>query len=162
MTGKPYIEYNNERYEFEASNTLKRQYEREVKKAYLDKYRKNIINKQNFKKFQDLQKKVENNPNLKMEDLEENKELRNELIDLAKFIDDVNTPEINEKYCKLMLENSYDLTEKQLDDIINDLYDNYGIERADIILKKVCEKVFTIEEENSKKKPLPEWTQDKD
>lgn len=158
MTEKPYIEYNNERYEFEGTNSLKRQYQRELKQAYLEKYRNNIINEKDYKKFQDLQKKVENNPNLKEEDLENNQELRNELIDLAKFIDNVETPELNEKYCRLMLKNKYNLTENELNNIIDDLYDNYGIENADTIMKKVCEKVFTIGEEKSKK-PLPNWIQ---
>ena len=61
-----------------------------------------------------------------------------------------------------MLKNSYDLADTLIDNIIDDLYDSYGIENADIILNKVCDKVFTIRGDEKVKKPLPDWTQDKD
>lgn len=157
MTDKPYIEYNDKTYEFEANRTLQRAYNKEIKKFYTNQIKNNILSTKDYKNYEELQKYVNEHPNMSIEEFEKNEDLRNKFIALSETIANTEAPEINEKYCRLMLKNKYNLSDEELNAIIDDLYDNYGIEIADTIMQKVCEKVFTTVEEKTTKKPLPTW-----
>lgn len=160
MTNKPYIEFNDKIYEFEANRNLQRAYNKDLQTAYAKKIVEGAVTKKDYETYEELEKYVKENPNFTIDDLEKDEKLRNKFLGILDLMGQVETPEVNEKYCRLMLQNKYHLNNEELDDIINDLYDSYGVQTADAIMKAVCEKVFTTVEEQSYKKPLPTWMQE--
>ena len=48
---KPYIEYNGEKYEFEANFTLKREYDKEIQNEYQKSLSKALKNKEDLNSF---------------------------------------------------------------------------------------------------------------
>ena len=150
----PYIEYNGETYEFEASLTLKRMYDKDVQKEY-----RNCLTKANFtdKQVQDLekiQKSFKGKDNVKIEELDENDVKL--LLQFSTLLDNIDLNKIYEKYCFLMLEEKYGTTKEEFNSMLEGLANDYGVAFIDVFVQKVCEKVFTQVEEK-KKKALPSW-----
>ena len=79
-----------------------------------------------------------------------------ELAELVSLTEKLTLTDLYEKYCFKMLENKYNITRETFEKMLEGFAEEYGFEFVDILLQKVCEKVFTRVAEN-KKKPLPSW-----
>ena len=152
---KPYIEYNGDKYEFEASFTLKRKFDKEIKEEYTKSFIKNNINKEQIEEIEKLQKLFENNSELKAEDLDEETKLK--LLSLSDLIEKLDYSSVYEKYCYLMLKEKYDISKEEFELMLEQFANEYGFEFIDTLTQKVCEKVFTRVGEKKTKKTLPSW-----
>lgn len=152
---KPYIEHNGNTYEFEASFKLKRQFDKENKENAKKLLTSKKLDSKKIKEIQELQKWVNENPNINIENLDE--ETRNKLLSLSDLVDTLESADIYEKYCYLMLKEKYDLSEKEFESILEGLANDYGFDFITIFVTKVCEKVFTQVGEKKEKKTLPSW-----
>ena len=56
-----------------------------------------------------------------------------------------------------MINNKYNISKLEFEEMLEGFADEYGIEYVDILLQKVCEKVFTQVVEKKEKKTLPSW-----
>ena len=152
---KPYIEHNGTKYEFEASFTLKRQFDKETKEEYRKIMIDNNINENEIKKIQELQKFVEENQDLNIESLDE--EMTSKLLSIQEVVMKLNINHLYEKYCYLMLRAKYDISITEWEEILEGLAEDYGFDFIDKFTQKVCEKVFMKKEEKKEKKTLPSW-----
>ena len=149
---KPYIEHNGNKYEFEASFTLKRQFDKETK----DRTKKLLSSKKiNINEIEELRKFVNENKDLTPDTLDE--EAKEKLLSLSNVVDELDTVDLYEKYCWLMLNQKYGISKLEFEAILEGLANDYGIEFISTFVTKVCEKVFTQVGEKKEKKPLPSW-----
>ena len=149
---KPYIEHNGNKYEFEASFTLKRQFDKETK----DRTKKLLSSKKiNINEIEELRKFVNENKDLTPDTLDE--EAKEKLLSLSNVVDDLDTTDLYEKYCWLMLNQKYGISKLEFEAILEGLANDYGMEFISTFVTKVCEKVFTQVGEKKEKKPLPSW-----
>ena len=56
-----------------------------------------------------------------------------------------------------MLNNKYGISKLEFEELLEGFADEYGYEYVDIMLQKVCEKVFIKVVEKKEKKTLPSW-----
>lgn len=152
---KPYLEYQGIKYEFEANFRLKRDYDKEVKSEYQNAILKNFKSKEELELLKELQEFAEQNKTLNPEELDEEK--ISKLLQAEKLINSISLTTIYEKYCYKMLENKYKISINEFNAMLEAFADDYGIEYVDILLQKVCEKVFTPVVEKKEKKTLPSW-----
>ena len=152
---KPYIEHNGNKYEFEASFTLKRQFDKEIKSEAKKLLNNNNFNKEKIKEIQELQDFVQNNQNINLENLDE--KTTKKLLALSDLVDTLDTSLVYEKYCYIMLKEKYDLSIQEWEEILEGLADDYGMDFITTFVTKVCEKVFTKVGEKKEKKALPSW-----
>ena len=131
---KPYIEHNGTTYEFEASFKLQREYNKE------------------------MQNKLEENKDKDIELLKD-KDLMNKLSEVVELTSNLDFSSTYEKYCFKMLNEKYNITKEEFETMLEEFGNEYGIEYVDIMLQKVCEKVFTRmgEKKETSKKPLPKF-----
>ena len=152
-TEKPYIEYNGQKYEFEANFTLKRNYDKDFKNTLKDLFLSNEISQNDYSKIQKYQKKVLEKEINSFEDLTD--EMKKELADMLNITEKLSLTNLYEKYCFEMLKQKYDIDYETFQKMLEDFAEEYGYDYVDILLQKVCEKVFTRVVE--KKKTLPSW-----
>lgn len=150
----PYIDYNGTRYEFKANFTLKKAYNKELKKIV--SFNSNDYDKDEILK---LQKFTNENPTLTNEILQANPEMYELLL---KYSMKVNNNEeivaLQEKYCYLMLKETYGIVEETWLKMQEQFANEYGIENLELLFVKVIDIVFTQKvESNLQKKPLPDF-----
>lgn len=149
----PYIEYQGTRYEFVANFRLKKEYDKDLKRI-VSKNRELIDSQEVL----ELQKFLNEHPNITEETLKENPELLNKL---SKYDSIINNDELNtlqERYCFKMLNVAYGTTEETWEKMQEEFVDNYGMENLDLMFSKVIDLVFTRKVENNQmKKPLPDF-----
>ena len=156
MNVKPYIEYKDEIYEFEANNSLKRAYQRDRKKLTVKYFANANLSEADIKNLDELQKLISEKEDITFNDLDDKTKAK-----LSKSYDvliDFDLSELNEKYCYEMLKNKYDITKDVWEDMLEGLSSDYGYEFVDLFLQKVCDNVFTqVAEKKKEKKALPSW-----
>ena len=149
----PYIEYQGTRYEFVANFKLKKEYDKDLKRI-VSKNRELIDSQEVL----ELQKFLNEHPNITEETLKENPEIINKL---SKYDSIINNDELNtlqERYCFKMLNITYGTTEETWEKMQEEFVDNYGMENLDLMFSKVIDLVFTRKVENNQmKKPLPDF-----
>lgn len=152
---KPYIEVNGKMYEFEATFSIKREYDKDTKKFYMDAIEETKLTETEINELTQLQKYIEENPEMEVRNLSADK--KEQLKRLFKISSNLNLMPLYEKYCFKMLENKYKISEEEFYQILDGFADEYGMENVDVLLQKVCEKVFTQTVEKNKKNTLPSW-----
>ena len=155
---RPYIEHNGTTYEFEASFTLQREYNKEMQKNVIKAINNSGIDENKLEEIKKFQKLLEGNKDKDI-DLLKNEELINKMTEIAELISNLDFTSTYEKYCFKMLNAKYNITKEEFDTMLEEFGNEYGIEYVDIMLQKVCEKVFTRtgEKEQPSKKPLPKF-----
>lgn len=156
---KPFIEYNNNVYEFEANFKLKKEFEKEIQARYKSLLKEKVINQDDIKGIQEIQDYVKNNPNLNEETLKNNPEMLEKISKYQPLLDSLILTDIYEKYCFKMLEIKYGIDEETWLKMNEQFYDDYceSIDELEQLYIKVIEKVFTQQVEMKTKKALPEW-----
>ena len=95
---KPYIEYNNKKYEFEAKGfSLKREYDNAIK----SKLSKVLLKKgagTTIKELQEFSNNVKNK-NLTAEEIEKNPKLKDKLLKMSKFVDKLSLYDVYYEFC---------------------------------------------------------------
>lgn len=153
---KPYIEYNNKKYEFNANWKLKKEFNKSIQNAYAN-IRLSLTDEE-LNVFEEVKKFTEEHPTLKENDLMAlPKEMKEKYIKLLNTMQSIDLSSIYEEYCFKMLNEEYQITKEEFEEILNNFSEEYGFEYVEILLQKVCEKVFTQVVEKKEKKPLPEW-----
>lgn len=155
---KPYIEHNGTIYEFEASFKLQREYNKEMQNNVFKALKNSGIDENKFEDIKEFQKIFEENKE-KNVDLFKNEELLNKMSEITELISKLDFTSTYEKYCFKMLNAKYDITKEEFEEMLEGFGNEYGIEYVDIMLQKVCEKVFTQkgEKKQPSKKPLPKF-----
>lgn len=157
MNNKPYIEHNGTIYEFEANFTLRREFERdkqsEIRKALL----KTGVNETQYKKFKELEEFITKNQEKGLDAL--NEQQKEELSNMFELVDSLNFTDLYDTYCFKMLNRKYNISRLEFEEMLEEFAKNYGIEYVDILVQKVCDKVFTQTVEKEEKKTLPSWIQ---
>lgn len=155
---KPYIEYQGNKYEFEASFGLKREYENAIKAKYSQLYANDKFDE---KELNEMKKFVEENKELKNEDLKENKEIKVKLSIYFNYIAQINPFDVQYEYCFKMLNKKYGIDKEYFDEMLNSYAEDFGMDFIDELIGKVCEKVFTqvgVKNTQAKeKKARPSW-----
>lgn len=152
---KPYIEYKGKKYEFEASFTLKREFDRQrqsdIRKALI----KSGVTEKDYEKFKKIQDFIEENKEKGLDALtNEQKDLLASMFDL---LNDISLNELYDEYCYKMLNRTYGMQRSEFNSLLEGLANEYGIGFVDTLVQKVCEKVFTPMVESVQEKPLPNW-----
>ena len=155
---KPYIEHNGTTYEFEASFKLQREYNKEMQKNVIKAIKNSGIDEDKLEDIKEFQKKLEESKDKDIE-LFKDEELINKLLEITELISNLDFSSTYEKYCFKMLNAKYNITQEEFDTMLEEFGNEYGIEYVDIMLQKVCEKVFTRmgEKKQPSKKPLPKF-----
>ena len=155
---KPYIEHNGTTYEFEASFKLQREYNKEMQNNVIKAINDSGIDESKLEDIKEFQKKLEENKDKDIEILKD-KDLMNKLSEVVELTSNLDFSSTYEKYCFKMLNAKYDITQEEFDTMLEEFGNEYGIEYVDIMLQKVCEKVFTRmgEKKQPSKKPLPKF-----
>ena len=155
---RPYIEHNGTTYEFEASFKLQREYNKEMQNNVIKAINDSGIDESKLEDIKELQKKLEENKDKDIELLKD-KDLMNKLSEVVELTSNLDFSSIYEKYCFKMLNEKYNITKEEFDTMLEEFGNEYGIEYVDIMLQKVCEKVFTRmgEKKQPSKKPLPKF-----
>ena len=155
---RPYIEHNGTTYEFEASFKLQREYNKEMQKNVIKAINDSGIDESKLEDIKEFQKKLEENKDKDIE-LFKDEELMNKLSELVELTSSLDFSSTYEKYCFKMLNAKYNITQEEFDTMLEEFGNEYGIEYVDIMLQKVCEKVFTRmgEKKQPSKKPLPKF-----
>ena len=155
---RPYIEHNGTTYEFEASFKLQREYNKEMQKNVIKAINDSGIDEDKLEDIKEFQKKLEENKDKDIE-LFKDEELMNKLSELVELTSSLDFSSTYEKYCFKMLNEKYNITKEEFDTMLEEFGNEYGIEYVDIMLQKVCEKVFTRmgEKKQQSKKPLPKF-----
>lgn len=153
---RPYIEHNGTTYEFEASFKLQREYNKEMQKNVIKAINDSGIDEEKLENIKDFQKKLEEK---NIDDLFKDEELLNKTSEITELISKLDFTSTYEKYCFKMLNEKYNITKEEFDTMLEEFGNEYGIEYVDIMLQKVCEKVFTRmgEKKQPSKKPLPKF-----
>ena len=152
---RPYIEHNGTKYEFEASFKLQREYNKEMQNNVIKFLSKSGIDE---KKYNELHKIVDEYKDKEIELLKD-EETMNKISEIVELISNLDFTQLYEKYCFKMLNAKYNITKEEFDTMLEEFGNEYGIEYVDIMLQKVCEKVFTRmgEKKETNKKPLPKF-----
>ena len=155
---KPYIEHNGTTYEFEASFKLQREYNKEMQNNVIKAINDSGIDESKLEDIKEFQKKLEENKDKDIELLKD-KDLMNKLSEVVELTSNLDFSSTYEKYCFKMLNAKYNITQEEFDTMLEEFGNEYGIEYVDIMLQKVCEKVFTRmgEKKQPSKKPLPKF-----
>ena len=155
---RPYIEHNGTTYEFEASFKLQREYNKEMQKNVIKAINDSGIDESKLEDIKEFQKKLEENKDKDIE-LFKDEELMNKLSEIVELTSSLDFSSTYEKYCFKMLNAKYNITQEEFDTMLEEFGNEYGIEYVDIMLQKVCEKVFTRmgEKKQPSKKPLPKF-----
>ena len=155
---KPYIEHNGTTYEFEASFKLQREYNKEMQNNVIKAINESGIDEEKLEDIKNFQKKLEENKDKDIELLKD-KDLMNKLSEVVELTSNLDFSATYEKYCFKMLNAKYNITQEEFDTMLEEFGNEYGIEYVDIMLQKVCEKVFTRmgEKKEPSKKPLPKF-----
>lgn len=155
---RPYIEHNGTTYEFEASFKLQREYNKEMQKNVIKAINESGIDESKLEDIKDFQKKLEENKEKDIELLKD-KDLMNKLSEVVELTSNLDFSSTYEKYCFKMLNAKYDITKEEFETMLEEFGNEYGIEYVDILLQKVCEKVFTQtgEKKAQSKKALPKF-----
>ena len=155
---KPYIEHNGTTYEFEASFKLQREYNKEMQNNVIKAINDSGIDESKLEDIKEFQKKLEENKDKDIE-LFKDEKLMNKLLEITELISNLAFSSTYEKYCFKMLNEKYNITKEEFDTMLEGFGNEYGIEYVDIMLQKVCEKVFTRmgEKKETSKKPLPKF-----
>ena len=155
---RPYIEHNGTTYEFEASFKLQREYNKEMQKNVIKAINDSGIDESKLEDIKEFQKKLEENKDKDIELLKD-KDLMNKLSEVVELTSNLDFSSTYEKYCFKMLNEKYNITKEEFDTMLEEFGNEYGIEYVDIMLQKVCEKVFTRmgEKKQPSKKPLPKF-----
>ena len=155
---KPYIEHNGTTYEFEASFKLQREYNKEMQNNVIKAINESGIDEEKLEDIKEFQKKLEENKDKDIELLKD-KDLMNKLSEVVELTSNLDFSSTYEKYCFKMLNAKYNITQEEFEEILEGFGNEYGIEYVDIMLQKVCEKVFTRmgEKKQPSKKPLPKF-----
>ena len=114
--------------------------------------------KEKLEDIKEFQKKLEENKDKDIELLKD-KDLMNKLSEVVELTSNLDFSSTYEKYCFKMLNEKYNITQEEFEEILEGFGNEYGIEYVDIMLQKVCEKVFTRmgEKKQPSKKPLPKF-----
>ena len=152
---KPYIEHNGTTYEFEASFKLQREYNKVMQNNVIKFLSKSGIDE---KKYNELHKIVDEYKDKEIKLLKD-EETINKISEIVELINNLDFTQLYEKYCFKMLNAKYNITKEEFDTMLEEFGNEYGIEYIDIMLQKVCEKVFTRmgEKKETNKKPLPKF-----
>lgn len=155
---RPYIEHNGTTYEFEASFKLQREYNKEMQNNVIKAINDSGIDESKLEDIKEFQKKLEENKDKDIELLKD-KDLMNKLSEVVELTSNLDFSSTYEKYCFKMLNAKYGITQEEFDTMLEEFGNEYGIEYVDIMLQKVCEKVFTRmgEKKQPSKKPLPKF-----
>lgn len=158
MNNKPYIEHNGTIYEFEADFMLRREFERdkqsEVRKAILN----SGMSEDQYKDFKEIQDFIEKNQEKGLSSLSNDQ--KEKLSNMFDIIDNLNFVDLYDTYCFKMLKNKYNITRFEFNQILEGFAEEFGMEYVDILVQKVCDKVFTQQvEKKQEKKTLPTWMQ---
>lgn len=155
---RPYIEHNGTTYEFEASFKLQREYNKEMQKNVIKAINDSGIDESKLEDIKDFQKKLEENKDKDIELLKD-KDLMNKLSEVVELTSNLDFSSTYEKYCFKMLNEKYNITKEEFETMLEEFGNEYGIEYVDILLQKVCEKVFTQagEKKAQSKKALPKF-----
>ena len=155
---KPYIEHNGTTYEFEASFKLQREYNKEMQNNVIKAINDSGIDEEKLEDIKEFQKKLEENKDKDIELLKD-KDLMNKLSEVVELTSNLDFSSTYEKYCFKMLNEKYNITKEEFETMLEEFGNEYGIEYVDIMLQKVCEKVFTRmgEKKQTSKKPLPKF-----
>lgn len=155
---RPYIEHNGTTYEFEASFKLQREYNKEMQNNVIKAINDSGIDESKLEDIKEFQKKLEENKDKDIELLKD-KDLMNKLSEVVELTSNLDFSSTYEKYCFKMLNAKYNITQEEFDTMLEEFGNEYGIEYVDIMLQKVCEKVFTRmgEKKQPSKKPLPKF-----
>ena len=155
---KPYIEHNGTTYEFEASFKLQREYNKEMQNNVIKAINDSGIDESKLEDIKEFQKKLEENKDKDIELLKD-KDLMNKLSEVVELTSNLDFSSTYEKYCFKMLNAKYNITQEEFETMLEEFGNEYVIEYVDIMLQKVCEKVFTRmgEKKQPSKKPLPKF-----
>ena len=152
---RPYIEVDGKIYEFEATFNIKREYDRDTKKMYMSAIEETGLTENELEELTQLQKYIEENPEMEVRNLSADK--KEQLKRLFKISSNLDLMPLYEKYCFKMLENKYKINKDEFYEILDGFANKYGMEYVDVLLQKVCEKVFTQTVEKNQKNTLPSW-----
>ena len=142
----PYIENREGNvYEFEATMKQKRNYEKELQRE-LQREMFSTLSNEELKMLEEAQN---GNNSFDITPLTR-KAMAN--IDVASI-----NERINLKYIKIMLSNKYSLSETTLNELVEELYEDYGEEAINNRFAKILEVVFTQLGNNVNYKELPAW-----
>ncbi len=152
---KPYIEYEGKKYEFQASWSLRREYNRTTQEVLLKS--KQNLNEDDTKNIEEIMKYVEKNPELSQKDiLDMPNEIKEKMADTYEKLVSLDLTSVYEEFCFRMLKETYGIDKQTFEKMLVQFSDDYGMQYVDVLLQKACEQVFTPAVEKPKK-PLPEW-----
>lgn len=157
---KPYIEYNNKKYEFEANFTMKKEYEKEIQNRYNEMYKNGKITKDNLTDIEELNNFFKKYGNDITEDvIKNNPEIREKLFRNKELIDNIYISDINEKFCFRMLKEKYGINEETWESMNEEYYEEYcnNISELEMLYSMICDKVFTQSEKKETPKKKPIW-----
>lgn len=142
----PYIQDRNGNiYEFVGSMKLKKNYEKEMQREL----QREMFSKLSDEEIEMLEEAQKTNDTTKVRAITRN------------FMANVDVEEINEKinlkYIKVLLSNKYCLSDRELNALVEELYEDYGEEQINERFAKILEKVFTQLGNNENQKVLPAW-----
>ena len=115
------------------------------------------LTREEVEALEEAQKYTLEHPNLTEKDMAElPKETQEKYLKLANILTKADLSSIYEKYCFKMLNTTYEITQEYFEEMLDNFSEEYGIAQVELLLQKVCEKVFTQAVEKDKK-ALPEW-----
>lgn len=151
----PYIEYNDKRYEFEASFTLEQEFNKALQERYKEMLLKGNITEQDINEINEIEKFVKENTNLTEQELmQEHKEMYEKIKKYAPKMQSLILTDLYEEYCFKMLNIKYGIDLKTWDDMKRQYYEEYcdSFQELDELFDKIIEKVFMKKQELKKKK----------
>lgn len=168
---KPYIEFNGNKYEFEATFRLQKEYRKEIK----DLESKNnadlisALGPDGIRKVQEAQDKLSKAKTEKeKEEIEKEYNALNTMDSktLVLAYDKINSQEdklneINEHYCYLMLNNKYpEIGQKEFEEIENTIANDQGYDYVLNLFSSICNKVFHSVDKGTPQKTFS-WEENK-
>lgn len=155
---KPYIEYNEIKYEFEANFTLKREFDLEIQKRYNEMAKSGEVTQEELSNLKIVRDFILSNPNITEEELEKNQEMKERIIKYVPILDKLILNDIYEKYCYLMLEKKYGINKETWNKMLEQYFEDYCESTTELneLFSKVVEKVFT-QMPSKKKKSKMDW-----
>lgn len=159
----PYLEYNGETYEFEASLSLRREYDKATKKITTDLLKRKEISSQDLKDLEEAQnirnELVKSGFEFTRENIEKlPEETKDKILKVYQIIEKMDTSSINEEFCFKMLNAKYGICKADWNQMLENYYNEYcdSTEEIDEMLAKVIELVFT-QQVSKKKKNKMDW-----
>lgn len=150
---KPYIEYNNEKYEFEASLPLEREFNKAIQDRYKSMINSGDLTEEDIEEIKEIENFVKNNKDLTEKELKENhKDIYSKMIKYSPKMQSLILIDIYEEYCFKMLNIKYGIDKETWNKMIQQYYDEYceTLEEVDELFNKIIEIVF-IEKQEKKK-----------